>query len=723
MPIVPDFHGGVPQSHDTGSVAGSPVQAVTPTLDYESTMKKALQPIQDFAHSYTKVAEIEDARQLKAESDEAEGRIAQLISDRLYAPETGYLNQQGKNAMDGYKPTMEGLQKDVDNIIGNLSPRAREVVRSRANDRLAHADQTSKRWASVQGHSYQVNASKGRSEMLVSSVADNYADEDYVARTLASLDEEVEYLGKIQGQPPEMVAASKKAHRDALQAERFSAWGDDDPVGAFEAFGSVKDSMDAKVARDVEDNLWHRSKGLLAMQLAAMHPMTGGKEELFNAVTRGKTGIPLVDNLSPARKAELFTSVWQKQAEAVSASKGNLKEAVENSLATIAETGADPDLIGKEAFDAVYGETEGSKRHEAYQNDAVVQSLLHNFKHMSVEEMETFIKASAPRQGSADYADWQKRRNLMVKARDQIQKSRKADPVLYAIEEGEFGFAPLEFPSSPEQAVDQGALFSQISTRIQKMGDMAKSYGLTEQKVFSKDEVRQMERYLGAMSVDDRSAFIDRLTGTVDAGAVSVIRKQMGKFEMPFLLSADPEMNVEDASRLYMLGKSGFEEKQFKVTNITSSSGIGMKIEKINGLYQNEAVRERVIDAWKNVAGGLIVDGQESGYGRALEHALKIVVGDIHEYNGRKIALRGGASLSSVDETIRRLSDDYRKTPEKKVAMLPNGRSYTGAEFANELKTMPLTLADETNTFFMVKNNMIVRDMEGNPLVLSVSMY
>ena len=155
MAMIPQFQGGVPQVQDTGNAGISPAQLPQPTFNYAKVMETAMKPLHDFANSFTKTMEVERARMIKAESDDAERQVIGAINDSLMG-ENGYLKQQGKNASDTYEKSMEGLRSSVDKIIGGMSPQARQAIESRLNDRIVSAVTKANQHRFVQQQQYQV---------------------------------------------------------------------------------------------------------------------------------------------------------------------------------------------------------------------------------------------------------------------------------------------------------------------------------------------------------------------------------------------------------------------------------------------------------------------------------------------------------------------------------------------------------------------------------------
>ena len=238
MPMVPTFQGGLPQVQDSGNSGFSPISVPQDRTDYDAVMKKALMPVQEWANSAVKALDVQRARVIKAESDDAEREVMSAIDAHLNNPETGYLTKMGRNAMDDYQPAMEAMTRDVNAIVGKLSPQAREAVQSRVYDRMQSAQSQAQRWNASQTRHYQMQSSKSRIESLIGDAQNHYADPDYLAKTYASVADECGYLGGLMGYDEATINQMVSESKDKVQAGRFATWAQDDPVSALGALMS-----------------------------------------------------------------------------------------------------------------------------------------------------------------------------------------------------------------------------------------------------------------------------------------------------------------------------------------------------------------------------------------------------------------------------------------------------------------------------------------------------
>lgn len=722
MPIVPTFNSNIPTVRDAGATNSVPLQLPQQNYDYGKLMKEALTPLKDLTNSAVKFVQAKEARAVKAESDDAEREIIRTINGYMNDPEKGYLFQQGKNAISGYQPAMEGMQKDVEKILGNLSPKAREAVQSRAVDRMTNAQTRAQQWAGQQQRKYEITSSQSRVEALIDDAAVNYNDTEYVDRTYSSICDEVDYQANLLGMDEDTKKKFKNGTYDLVQAGRFQQWSQVDPLTAFAAFQDEKGNIGPDVQAKIDSSLWQSAKVLLAAQLAEGKPLIGDKADLWHAVQTAHTGIPLVDGLSPARKAELFSAVQSRQLQKQTELRSELKDAVQNTLSEAQETGASPNMLDEGAFIDAYGEKDGQAMYSDYRRDVATAAAVHNFASMPVEAQNAVIRAATPQVGDKDYADKIRNRDALIKAQEAVQKSRKSDPVAYAITHKEAGYEQIDFS-------DLGKASAQIAHRAAMAGDLAKMYG-TEPVLFSDHEVAAISTTFKKLDGDQAYSFVESLDLNEDA--VKVLTNQVGRmkkgddFEVPFKLYADP--NLRSMLPDYFEGQRAISEGRVKLsdqaaTNEKDFNKVSAPIYAgINGLYTDPTMRSKVEMTIRNIAAGKIV---RSGLTppEAIDQAVKAVAGVRTEYRGAPISLYEGADISDVEFAVKNTARELRKSgtslyyPDQKKQLTPEA----AAKYLDGMSPAQLKNSTERNKFYVVCGMDVLRDQKGNPFVVTVT--
>lgn len=710
MPMVPTFQGGLPQVHDSGNSGFSPISVPQDRTDYDAVMKKALMPVQEWANSAVKALDVQRARVIKAESDDAEREVMSAIDAHLNNPETGYLTKMGRNAMDDYQPAMEAMTRDVNAIVGKLSPQAREAVQSRVYDRMQSAQSQAQRWNASQTRHYQMQSSSSKVEALQADAANHYADPEYLAKSSASVDMELDYQAQLMGWDAETLANQKRAHMDQLQANRFATWAQDDPVSALAGLKATK-GLSADIEGKLDTTIWQAAKGQLALQLATTMPGFASRKDLAAAALspNTKTGIPLVDELKPARKAELFALANSYSERATAERKNGLSVEIKNSIARCSETGDDPQMLSEDMFVEAYGSEDGAQRYRSYQADAAVAAWGHNLERMPDAAIVATITAAAPKPGSPDYAEQKENRDRMIQAYAMVKKLRADDPMLAALGSGSYGLNGINWDTETGQGLAQ---------RVTASERVAEDYG-TPQALLTKDEAQGLNDRLSKMSPVEAGAFLRKLSGGIGQENMLTLAKQLdGKQVNGALFLADPHLS--EYATTYLQGRQALAEKQASVSWIESDPTLGTKAqwERFNGLYGDPKLRENLMDAVEGVAAGMVLNSKAT-MSDAFDKAFEAVVGEVEDYNGRKIALKDGATAYDVRRTVAGIREQYSKK-QGVVASTPGGVRFTGPAFGKYLLNAQLIPAPETNAFYVAAGDDLIYDTHGRPFVISV---
>lgn len=429
------------------------------------------------------------------------------------------------------------------------------------------------------------------------------------------------------------------------------------------------------------------------------------------------TGIPEIDNLSVARRIELFSRVKMVSDRGRAEQSSELRRAVENSLALAGQDGVDPDPLNLADFVSVYGEQKGVYEFEEYSNNLAAREKIHSFSGLSNADIAATVDAMRPIRGSDTYADQLKLYQAAQKAAGVVLKGRQDDPVGAALTDPKYGLSPITSWTDP-------ALGQKLSARAAAADQIAKDYGTTP-ALFSEAERADLLAKLQGKPPQEQSAMLVQIA-TAAGGAADPIdlSAQLGVddgFGTAYLLAADPSMRKADLPRLYLLGRQGLKEKRPDLKMLSDTTvGTASYALELDGLYDGPEERRQILDAIGTVAAGITLETGEFPTS-SLDKASKLVLGDVYDYNGRKVALKGDLNLGDVERVVRDRARSYEGSPNV-VARLPNGSQITGAQLAQTLPTAPLMPADdgEDNHFNVVVGGQILLDMDGKPYVVEV---
>lgn len=727
MPMVPTFQGNVPQVRDNGGSGMVPAQVITPRTDYAAVMREAMKPINDTANAVSEALKITHARTVKAESDDAENMVIQTINTYMNDPENGYMTKQGKNAMDGFQPTVEKMQADIQKIVGQLQPATRQAIESRINDRMMSAIGQAQRWNTQQTQKYHIDSSKARVETLLDDAANHYADPNYLSKTWGSIEAELEYqTADFSGMPPEAAKQMKDQTFALFQSKRFSVWAQDDPVMAFAAFRNEKKNIDPDIAQKIENSLFGQSRDLLAYGLANA-PLSYDKDgKLVNAKwmddPRAKTGDAFIDSLPPDQHLSVVAKAMSLRRSLIGNRKNSLTLDTSNSLARVLTTGHDDNPLTLGQFVEVYGPKEGQKKYDQYMMDFDYNQTMYDFKRTSNEDMRTILKGQKPSPQSDNYAQEYEYWEGKVKAAAEIQKQRAADPVGYAIENELYGYQPLNFSNNVE-------LENQLKIRVANINNLKNEWGVPD-SIMSKAEATQLVGVLEQADIDAKLDLLRRISNSTGSDGIRALSEQLKSGNVKYAMAVSgmedyDQSGTVSVGEMYLRGKDAIEQKRVKVD---TAAQIGLEASIYNTLGDEEGAEAvftspQAMSATAELVKG--VYGYQALNGGNAQDALEQSVGVIYNHNGKKIVLpknvRGFTLMGDdFDDLVIKKADEIRKGKKNFYAA---GYSLTPAEFADLLPQMKLqtySRQGDSMLYQVLFNGDAVRGADGEVFLLSV---
>ena len=665
MPMVPEFHGNVPQVRDNEGSSFSPATLQQSNFDYKKVLTEAMKPVTDFADSATETLKVMHARTVKAESDDAEKNVVEIINTYMNDPDNGYLAKQGKNAMDGYQGAVEGMQKDIDKVIGGLQPTVREAIQSRLEDRMTMAITKANQWRATQTQQYHLQSSKSHEAMHFEDASMHYADTDYLNKTWGAIELEIDFQTQNLGLPPETIKQLKKQKYSLFQAQRFQAWAEKDPVGALMNFRGFKGDIDPDVKSKISKSLFSQSRDLLALGLVQGLEDGRSKQRAWLDDPKVRTGDAFIDSLPKDERLEVVMRAKAFFGQVSAAKQGNLKVETANSLKKALTTGGDPDMLTKDTFVNVYGEKEGEKLYDSYLADFNMNSDMFTFKGLSNTDIDSIVKAPKPEAGSENYAEEYKRYETRLKAANKIKKQRTADPVQFAIENEMNGYKPLDFSNTQ-------SLTDQLQTRLVNMNEIADQWG-TSRLLFSKGEAKALVATLDTMDIDSRVGLLSTIGGAIGMEGIGATANQLKGGNASYALAMASIRDVgEDGISVgekYLRGKDAIAQKR---VTIDPTAEYGLKASIYSALGDSDSAEAVFTDPQTlNNTAELVTGVYGYNYvgGGSVQESIEQAVGVLYEHNGKKIVLpknvRGTTLFGDdFDDKVLKHANELRKSKE-----------------------------------------------------------
>lgn len=228
--------------------------------------------------------------QWQADVDEADAKAADTAySDRvrkaLYEDGSGYLYAQGGDALSRRKMAAETLQKDYDEILNGLSPKAREMAQASLESRRQSALTSVDRHAGGERITYLNGQADAR---VKSAIDDAIIDPAHIDRSLTIARNEVAETGARNGWAPEQTAAKMAEAEGAIHGGIITRLANVDPVQALDYLNAHRDKMEARDVARLEGALLPEAKRARGRQIGRdlAQQSAGGIDDSYYASIR-----------------------------------------------------------------------------------------------------------------------------------------------------------------------------------------------------------------------------------------------------------------------------------------------------------------------------------------------------------------------------------------------------------------------------------------------------
>lgn len=695
MPMVPIFQGNIPRVRDTGGSGMVPAQVITPRTDYAAVMREAMKPINDTVNAVSEALKITHARTVKAESDDADNRAMAVVDQLMYDPENGYMAKQGKNAMEAYQSTMEGLKSELDKIVGGLQPATRDAVASRIADRFQSAIRQATQWNAQQTRNYHLTSSKSSVEANIKDSANHYSDITYLNKSWASIVQQLEYQAQIQGLPPEATQLLKDNTYDLFQAQRYQVWGEDDPNTAFRNFVQNDAGLSADIRLKIRNGLFAKAKGSLALGL-----LTSGSDQWLNK--DAKTGDPFIDSLPVDERIEIISSASKLRKAADTQAQATIKSLVEDNLAQ-AEVGVHNEMITQDVFESQLGEEKGKKQYLEYVANYRVAQFKSGTAGLTNQDMDRMVREIRPREGDADFAERLKLSKSMKKAVDEIKEARNEDPIQYAMDN-----ASGDIPAINDWS--QSSSFKTVTSRLGVARQVSQMYD-TPDSLFTHDELKGLTDHYDALDAQSKVVLLGNLyksmqepTPVIDDYGELQIKLGSPEYGMGALIGQLTDENIGSQMRTalmlmtdnnpnmgskYIIGKQRLADGN-AIVNEKAAGDLAWFNQKIGtdeesaGVYDREDDLKIAQDAFV----GVYAFNQQGV--ASVEDTFEECFGDVTNWNGKKILLPRRKTNNQVYADDSWFSKDFNDLVDDSIKRLEKesgevvfwGKRYKKADFA-----------------------------------------
>ncbi len=422
----------------------------------------------------------------------------------------------------------------------------------------------------------------------------------------------------------------------------------------------------------------------------------------------GSTGYHELDTLPADWRLHVLQLARSQAHQQMSEARESLRGRVQDASAAYLSNGFAPNAPNEGEFIRAYGQAEGVKRYAEFQETARLGQTLQQVKTLPTAALVDMVKTAKPTPGDG-FAERQQNYSTLLKAVENVQKERAADPVAYAVQTGSYGVKPIGRFNDPRDYAPE------LARRAGVARQMANDYG-TPLQVMTHSEADAFALQLASLQAPDKARALGEVFNAVGPAGIASISAQIKDKHQAIavagMLSSFRTTAGNGAALLYLQGKEAIEQKRAKMDD-AAEIGVRAEIFKaIDGVYQTPQGRDVAAEAAMGIYAKFKADG-----GGDVTQAVRIATGGIMEHNGSKIAKPYGWQDSQFRDALR------RQIPAAITGQggtyLAGGKQLSAADFAKMLPGARLQTYGQ-GSYLVMAGNDVVRSSGGAPFILKV---
>lgn len=204
------------------------------------------QAAQEFGETAEKHALAFQGLQNETNAKNLDIQYAQALDDLQFNPKTGLLNLKGQAAVDAYPAVHQKVMDLYQQYRGTLqSPEAQDMFDQVAVRRATYAQGDMSRYVGQQNQQYIKDVGVGRITQAVNESGLYWNDDNRFARNQATIADEVQQQGQIEGEPPEKIASDIQHYQSEATTARIKSVLAVDANKAQDMLDQAGDSLDA----------------------------------------------------------------------------------------------------------------------------------------------------------------------------------------------------------------------------------------------------------------------------------------------------------------------------------------------------------------------------------------------------------------------------------------------------------------------------------------------
>lgn len=206
----------------------------------------------------------------RASAKNRDTQSVDAFNNLQHDPDKGFLNQQGKAAVDGYQEAVQSARKIRDDTINAVTnPRERELVAPVLEERTSAAVLALTKHYTAERQRWRLQSSQDRAEISLRDAAGAPEDSVSFSKALEMAHLEAAEQGRLRGWDESTTRLRREQYTDSGYTLRYEAWQQTDPAAALADFQKNGSQISPLVRDQIGRKLFTDAAPVLAAQINA----------------------------------------------------------------------------------------------------------------------------------------------------------------------------------------------------------------------------------------------------------------------------------------------------------------------------------------------------------------------------------------------------------------------------------------------------------------------
>lgn len=217
-----------------------------------------------------RIVAINEEENIRASAKSRDTQALQAFNGLQHDPESGYFNQQGRAAVDGYQDAVRAAEKiRADTLNAATNPREKQLLEPILTERMNATALALTKHYNTERNRWRSQSSQDHAEVSLRAAASTPADPVAFTRALEMAHAEADAQARLNGWDASTAKLRREQYTDTGYKLRYEAWQQTDPAGAFADFQKNGSQISPLVRDQIGRKLFTDAAPVLAAQINA----------------------------------------------------------------------------------------------------------------------------------------------------------------------------------------------------------------------------------------------------------------------------------------------------------------------------------------------------------------------------------------------------------------------------------------------------------------------